>query len=237
MNYRNFPELLLSGNLPTFQWDMSDLRTRIKVCGITRAEDAHAAIACGVDALGFVFVQESPRYCAPHKAVEIINSLPPFVTVVALFMNNAPEEIQSVLREQRFDLLQFHGDEGPENCARYALPYIKAIPMGGQTDIHAYAKSHARARGFLLDSHAPGAAGGSGQVFDWKRIPGDFEKPVILAGGLNPENVARAICEAKPFAVDVSSGVERAKGIKDANKIAAFVKAVQEGDKINARNH
>ena len=214
-----------------------DLRTRIKVCGITRASDAHAAVRFGVDALGFVFVTRSPRYVSPERAAEIIATLPPFVTVVALFMDNTSEEIEHAMQRIRFDLLQFHGSEAPQFCTEFGMPYIKAVPMGGGVDPQAFAQAHADAKGFLLDSHAVGEAGGSGTAFDWKRIPQNLGKPIILAGGLTPANVRDAVIEARPYAVDVSSGVEASKGIKDADKIAAFVKAVQEGDKSNARNH
>ncbi len=200
---------------------------RIKICGITRLEDALAAARLGVDALGFVFVEASPRFIEPARARAIVAELPPFVTTVALFQNAPPAWVQQVLDQVPCDLLQFHGDEAAPECERHARPYIKAIPMGGRADAAAYARQHPRALGFLLDSHAPGGSGGSGHVFDWRRIPADFGRPLILAGGLSPDNVARAVREVRPYAVDVSSGVEAAKGIKDAARMAAFVQAVR----------
>lgn len=209
-------------------------RTRIKICGLTREEDALNAVALGVDALGFVFVESSPRCVKIDQVKIIIQQLPPFVQTVGLFMNQSEQEIREVLREIPLNLLQFHGDEAPEFCVQFKMPYIKAIPMGGsadhQMDVLAYAAQHTESAGFLLDSHALGESGGSGDVFDWEKIPRGFNRPLILAGGLNLDNVCEAVRQVRPYAVDVSSGVEATKGIKDQNKMAAFVKGVRDGD-------
>ena len=202
------------------------MRTRVKICGITRVEDAMAAARAGADAVGFVFEPKSPRHVSADQAKAIIRALPPFVTVVGLFVNAAPDNIEAVLNRVPLDLIQFHGNETPEQCRRYHRPYIKAIRM--QADINLPEKAHLYndAAGLLLDSFVDGATGGTGQAFDWARVPHDLSKPVILAGGLTPENVAMAIREARPFAVDVSSGVEVSRGIKDASRISAFIEAV-----------
>ena len=202
------------------------MRTRVKICGITRVEDAMAAARAGADAVGFVFEPKSPRHVSADQAKAIIRELPPFVTVVGLFVNAAPDNIEAVLNRVPLDLIQFHGNETPEQCRRYHRPYIKAIRM--QADINLPEKAHLYndAAGLLLDSFVDGATGGTGQAFDWARVPHDLSRPVILAGGLTPDNVSMAIREARPFAVDVSSGVEVSKGIKDAGRIAAFIEAV-----------
>ena len=204
------------------------MRTRVKICGITRVEDAMAAARAGADAVGFVFEPKSPRHVSADQAKAIIRALPPFVTVVGLFVNAAPDNIEAILNRVPLDLIQFHGNETPEQCRRYHRPYIKAIRM--QADINLSEKAHLYndAAGLLLDSYVADATGGTGQSFDWKRVPHDFPKPLILAGGLTSDNVALAIREAHPFAVDVSSGVEQSKGIKDAGKITAFLDAVRQ---------
>jgi len=205
-------------------------RTRIKICGITRLQDALDAIALGVDALGFVFVKSSPRWVNNRQAAEIIHQLPPFVQTIGLFMNNSEQEVTEILQAVPLNLLQFHGDESPQYCSSFGLPYIKAVPMGGGVDPVAYAAEHENAVGFLLDSHAQGQSGGSGDAFDWQQIPNGMNKPLILAGGLNIDNVATAVAQVRPFAVDVSSGVEASKGVKDQQKMAKFVRGVQQGD-------
>jgi len=205
-------------------------RTRIKICGFTRIEDVSNAVALGVDALGFVFVESSPRCVKIDQVKELIQHLPPFVQTVGLFMSQTEQEIREVLHEIPLNLLQFHGDETPEFCEQFKMPYIKAIPMGGGVDPLDYAAQHAESIGFLLDSHALGESGGSGDIFDWKNIPQGFDRPLILAGGLNIDNVCEAVRQVRPYAVDVSSGVEVAKGIKDQEKMAAFVRGVREGD-------
>ena len=203
------------------------MRTRVKICGITRIEDAMAAAQAGADAIGFVFDLKSPRHVTPDQAHAIARQLPPFVTVVGLFVNAAPDMIESVLSRVPLDLLQFHGSETPQQCRRYHRPYIKAIPMQPDVDLHEKARLYADAEGLVLDTAVAHVAGGSGQSFDWNLVPRDLGKPVILAGGLTPENVAEAVRTVRPFAVDVSSGVEQNKGIKDAGKIMAFIDAVR----------
>jgi len=205
-------------------------RTRIKICGITRLQDAMDAASLGVDALGFVFVKSSPRWVNSSQALAIISKMPPFVQTVGLFMNNSEQEVTEILQATPLNLLQFHGDESPQYCSSFGLPYIKAIPMGGGVDPVAYANEHADAVGFLLDSHAKGESGGSGDAFNWDSVPNGIAKPLILAGGLNIENVASAVVQVKPYAVDVSSGVEASKGVKDLDKMAKFVRGVQQGD-------
>ena len=198
---------------------------RIKFCGITRAEDARAAMALGVDALGFVFTRRSQRYVGVAQARAMRDALPPFTSVVALFMDDEPAWVEDVIAGLQPDLLQFHGNESAGYATSFARPYLKTIPMAG-VDARAIAQAHPRAAGFLLDSHAPGAPGGSGLPFDWTRAP-RLARPLILAGGLDAANVARAIAVVRPYAVDVSSGIEVAPGIKDAARMRAFVDAVR----------
>ncbi|MDH3325539.1 MAG: phosphoribosylanthranilate isomerase [Gammaproteobacteria bacterium] len=205
-------------------------RTRIKICGITRLEDALKAIELGVDALGFVFVKSSPRYISAQDAKAIINQLPPFAQTVGLFMNQPCEEVQGIVRETALNLLQFHGDESVSFCKQFDTPYIKAIPMGGGVNPVEYAALYSTAVGFLLDSHQKGASGGSGDKFDWESIPAGFSKPLILAGGLTVDNVESAVKQVRPYAVDVSSGVEAEKGVKAADKMKKFVRGVNLGD-------
>lgn len=201
------------------------MRTRVKICGITRASDALHAAELGADALGLVFYPGSPRYIEPRAAREVLAAVPPLVTTVALFLDPTVAEVEQVLAQLPIDLLQFHGTESPEFCEQFGRRYLKAIPMGGGVEPVAYAQSYTRAAGFLLDSHALGAQGGSGERFDWTRMP-RLGKPCLLAGGLDPDNVAEAIRIARPYGVDVSSGVESAKGIKDAAKLQAFFNEV-----------
>jgi len=206
-------------------------RTRVKICGFTQIEDVSNAVTLGVDALGFVFVESSPRCVKIEQVKAMIQQLPPFVQTVGLFMDQSEQEIHEVLQEVPLNLLQFHGNEASEFCAQFKMPYIKAIPMGGGVDVLEYAAQHVESIGFLLDSHAFGESGGSGDVFDWEKIPRGFDRPLILAGGLNIDNVSEAVRQVKPYAVDVSSGVEAAKGIKDQEKMAAFIRGVRNGDK------
>lgn len=203
------------------------MRTRIKICGITRIEDALAAAQAGADAIGLVFDPKSPRCVDVKQAVSIARALPPYITVVGLFVDAAPQSIHDVLNRVNLDLLQFHGAETPEYCRAFSKPYVKAIRMSPDVDLHAEERRFPEAAGLLLDTFSPAASGGTGETFDWGRVPRDLKKPVILAGGLTPGNVADAIRRVRPYAVDVSSGVESAKGIKDAQKIAAFVEAVR----------
>ncbi|MDH3310386.1 MAG: phosphoribosylanthranilate isomerase [Gammaproteobacteria bacterium] len=203
------------------------MRTRVKICGITRTEDALAAAQAGADAIGLVFEPKSPRGVKPEQALIITRALPPFVTVVGLFVNAAFDTVETVLKRVPLDLLQFHGDETPEQCRRYHRPYIKAIHMRDKVNLPDQARRYSDAEGLLLDTATADIAGGSGQVFDWNRVTANLGKPVILAGGLTPENVGEAVRTVRPFAVDVSSGVEQSKGIKDAQKISAFIEAVR----------
>lgn len=204
------------------------MRTRVKICGITRAEDAQAAVAAGADAIGFVFDPNSPRAVSSEQARAITATLPPFVSVVGVFVDAAPERIRDVLSRVSLSLLQFHGVETPEECGAYGRAYLKAIRMRDDVVLDVEERRFAQATGLLLDTFVPDLAGGSGQAFDWSRVPARRSKPIVLSGGLTPGNVRTAIQHVRPEAVDVSSGVEVSKGIKDPNKIAAFVKAVQE---------
>lgn len=206
------------------------LRTRVKICGITRVEDARAAVNLGADAIGLVFYAPSPRNVSVEQARAIIEVVPPFVTVVGLFVDPEPQHVQSVLHHCRLGLLQFHGDEAPDFCLRFDLPYIKAARVRPGADLVQYLSPHMAARGWLLDAYNDKLYGGTGESFDWKLIPRDLARPVILSGGLSPDNVNAAVRTARPWAVDVSSGVEVAKGIKDAAKIAAFIAGVKHAD-------
>ena len=202
------------------------MRVRVKICGITRVEDALSAVENGADAIGLVFYEPSPRYVNISQAIEIANIIPAFVSVVGLFVNAEASFVNTVISQVKLDLLQFHGDESPEECASYSLPFIKAIRVKSDTNLVQCAKDFSASKALLLDTHAEGVAGGTGQVFDWSLIPAALTKPVILAGGLNVQNVAQAIKQVQPYAVDVSGGVEISKGIKDAAKIAAFMQQV-----------
>jgi phosphoribosylanthranilate isomerase len=204
------------------------MRTRVKICGITRVEDAAAVVRAGADAFGLVFDPNSPRYVAPDRAADVARAASPFVTVVGLFVDAEPVLIREILSRVRITLLQFHGSETPEQCRVYNIPYMKAVRMQDGVDLHAQARVYGDAVGLLLDAYAPSVAGGSGQTFDWTRVPRDLPRPVVLAGGLHAGNVAEAIRVARPYAVDVSSGVEASKGIKDAAKIEAFVRAARD---------
>ena len=204
-------------------------RVRIKFCGITRVQDAATASALGVDAIGLVLTRKSPRCVTPALAREIRRALPPFVTVVALFMDDEPGFIGDAIATVQPDLLQFHGRETQDECLRFEMPYLKAIAMEGG-DAQAQIREHTAAVGFVFDAHAPGGQGGGGRVFDWSRLPRELTRPLILAGGLNPANVSEAIAAVAPFAVDVSSGIEAAAGIKDATRMRAFVDAVRAAD-------
>lgn len=201
------------------------MTVRIKFCGITRAEDARVAAALGVDAIGFVFTRRSQRYVGVGQARAMRDALPPFTSVVALFMDDDPAWVEDVIAGVRPDLLQFHGSESARYAMSFARPYLKAIAMGG-ADAPGLANAHPGAAGFLLDSHSPGSAGGSGRPFEWAQAP-KLLRPVILAGGLDAANVAQAIAVVRPYAVDVSSGIEVAPGIKDPARMRAFVEAVR----------
>jgi phosphoribosylanthranilate isomerase len=203
------------------------MRVRVKICGVTRVEDALAAAAAGADAIGLVFVEKSPRFVRFEQARAIAAALPPFITIVGLFVDAPAARIHEVLGQVPLDLIQFHGRETPEDCQQYGYPYIKVVRMVPGVDLVAAAQQYREASGLLLDAYDPQIAGGTGATFDWTQVPPNLGKPVILAGGLTPENVTRAIQAVRPYAVDVSSGVEQSKGIKDAVKIAAFIRNAQ----------
>lgn len=205
------------------------MRTRVKICGITHKADALMLAAAGVDALGLVFYAPSPRAVDAAAAAAIVAQLPAFVTVTGLFVNAEPAEVKQVLEQVPLDLLQFHGDESPEYCAAFERPYIKALRMQPGVDIGRQAVSYPDARGILLDAWVPGVPGGTGQRFDWDRIPANLQQPLILAGGLNATNVADAISQVQPWAVDASGGLESAPGVKDARQVQAFMRAVMQG--------
>ena len=199
------------------------MAVRVKICGITRLQDLHAACEAGADALGFVFYEKSPRHVSIATATALVRELPPFVQSVGLFVNAEPDFVEAVLQAVPLDLLQFHGDETAADCMRYGRPYIKAVRVTPSTDLLKCAADFETARGLLLDAYVPGVPGGTGERFDWSLIPPDLPKPVILSGGLTPDNVAEAVQRVRPWAVDVSSGVEAAKGIKDPHHVAQFI--------------
>ena len=205
------------------------MRTRVKICGITRCQDAQLAIDAGVDAIGLVFYEKSPRFVSIASAAEISQLIPAFVSRVALFKDAEQQMIESVLAQVDIDLIQFHGSESADYCEQFNRPYIKAIGMKGTEHdadfLSNNAENYRSAKAILLDGHAPGEAGGTGQSFDWASIA-RIDTPIVLAGGLTPANVKQAIELVHPFAVDVSSGVESAPGIKDKEKVAAFMEQV-----------
>ena len=202
------------------------MQTRVKICGITRVEDALTAVKYGAHAIGLVFYAESPRNVSMQAAKVIVEALPPFVSAVGLFVNASQTKIETVLSQLRLDMLQFHGDETPADCEQYNLPYLKAIRVKSDTNLLQYCIDYNRAKALLLDAYSDAAFGGTGQQFDWTLIPHNLPMPIILAGGLSAENVGLAIKQVQPYAVDVSGGVEQSKGIKDEIKIAAFMHAV-----------
>ena len=200
---------------------------RSKICGITRVEDALAAVEAGADAIGLVFYAKSPRAVTVQQARAIIEALPPFVTSVGLFVNAGRCELGEILDAVPLGLLQFHGDEAPADCEGWHRPYIKALRVKAGDDIAASCAAFAGASGILLDTYVEGVPGGTGEAFDWSLVPQGLDKPIILAGGLTVDNVAQAIRQVRPYAVDVSGGVEQSKGIKDPAKIRAFMAAVR----------
>lgn len=207
------------------------VRTRIKFCGLTRAEDVRLACALGVDAVGFVFAERSKRRVSPAQAADLRAALDPFVAAVALFMDNDAATVREVIDTVRPTILQFHGDEDDAFCASFGLPYLKAVAMGGAVArADDLGERYPRAAGFLFDSHAAGQAGGSGHAFDWSRIPRDCPRPWLLAGGLHPDNVFDAIRATQCWGVDVSSGIESAPGEKDAAKMQRFAEEVRRAD-------
>ena len=205
-------------------------KTAVKICGLTREEDALAAARLGAHALGFVFYARSPRYVESARAAAIVRVLPPFVTSVGLFVNAQVGDVERVLDEVPLDLLQFHGEETPAYCAQFRRPYIKALRVRPGVDLLQYARQYEGARGLLLDAFVEGTHGGTGSGFDWNLIPSGLPLPVVLSGGINAGNVTAAIQRVRPCAVDVSSGVESAPGIKDARKMTDFFQGVRNAD-------
>ena len=203
------------------------LRTRVKICGITSADDALAVAAAGADAIGLVFYDKSPRVVSIEQARQITKALPPFVTVVALFVDAASDYIEQVLAQVNIDLIQFHGQESAVQCDAFNKPYVKAVSMRDDVDLHQFCDQYKGAAAILVDSYRPGTPGGTGEVFNWDLIPSNLSRPLILAGGLDAGNVAQAIESVRPYAVDVSSGVERSKGVKDKDRVADFILGVK----------
>jgi phosphoribosylanthranilate isomerase len=203
------------------------MAVRVKICGITRLEDVRAACEAGADALGFVFYAKSPRHVSIEQATALVAALPPFVTSVGLFVDAEQAFVREVIRQAPLDLLQFHGNESPDECRSFGRPYLKAIRVRPGADLLKYAADYRDALGLLLDAYVPDLPGGTGARFDWSLIPVPFPKFVVLSGGLTPENVAQAVSRVKPWAVDVSSGVEARPGVKDAAKVAAFIECAR----------
>lgn len=206
------------------------MRTRVKICGLARRVDLDAAVAAGVDAVGFVFHPPSPRAVSPQDARDLCAGLPPFVTAVGLFVDAAPEQVRATLDQVPLELLQFHGEEDPELCASFGRRWIKAVRMRPGVDLAAQQRRYGQAVGLLLDTFDPARPGGTGQRFDWDRIPAAIAPSIVLAGGLDADNVAEAIRRVRPFGVDVSGGVEASKGIKDHDKIRDFMQRVNDVD-------
>ena len=203
-------------------------RTRIKICGITRPEDGLAVAAAGADAIGLVFYSESPRAVTIAQAQAIISVLPPFVTRVGLFVDASQQELDMVLDQVELDVLQFHGNESLLQCESAGKEYMKAVRVQGTADILAALEQYPSASALLLDTYHPNLPGGTGETFDWDKIPADLAKPVVLAGGLTAGNIAQAINAVNPYAVDISGGVEQSKGIKSVDKIVEFIAAVSD---------
>ena len=206
------------------------MRTRVKICGITRAQDAQAAAAEGADAIGLVFYRPSPRYVSAEQAREITMQTPPFVATDGVFVNPSREEVEQAISASGATLLQFHGDESPDFCSSFSRPYIKAARIRPGLDLIKYLSPYSAARAWMLDAFHHDLWGGTGGAFDWSLVPARMARPIILSGGLTTNNVADAIRRVRPYAVDVSSGVEASKGIKDAARIAAFIGAVEHED-------
>lgn len=203
--------------------------TRVKICGITRPEDGRLAASLGADAIGLVFYAKSPRAVSLAQARQIVAALPPFVTVVGLFVDPDPVDVETVLAACPLDVLQFHGDESPAFCRSFQRPYLKAVRMRPGFDLSACAAEYRDARAMLVDAFVEGVPGGTGQRFDWALLPETLPLPLILSGGLGPDNVEAAVRQVKPAAVDVSSGVEQSRGIKDAAAMAAFIQGARNG--------
>jgi phosphoribosylanthranilate isomerase len=207
--------------------------TAVKICGVTRVEDALAAARCGARAIGLVFYRPSPRYVDPEAAARIVEALPPFVTPVGLFVDADAAEVEAVCDRVGIQLIQFHGAESPAFCDQFDLPYMKAVRVRPEVDLLQYARDFDGAQALLLDAYQEGLHGGTGATFDWALIPPSLPLPIVLSGGLNPDNVSDAVRRVQPWAVDVSSGVESSKGIKDAAKIAAFISGVRNVDRVS----
>ena len=205
------------------------MRTRVKICGLTRPVDARAAAQAGADAIGLVFYPPSPRFLSTERAVEIRDALPPFVQTVALFVNPDAAQVAQVIGRVKPAMLQFHGDETPEFCAHFGVPYVKAARVKAGVDLLEYLRPFSTAAAWLLDSFVA-EYGGVGERFDWSLAPQKLERPLILSGGLDVSNVGEAIRRLRPWGVDVSSGVESAKGVKDPARIAAFIAEVRNAD-------
>ena len=205
-------------------------RTRVKICGIREPEHARIAAEAGADAIGLVFYGESPRHIDAERAAYVARQLPPYVMTVGLFVNADADSVWAVLDEIPLDLLQFQGDEPPEFCNQFGRPYVRAVRMEKGTDLVEYSSRYSGAKALLLDAHVPGERGGTGRVFDWNVIPREHPVPLILSGGLTAQNVGRAIREVRPWAVDVSSGVESSRGVKDPAKIVEFIRSVKSED-------
>jgi len=204
--------------------------TRVKICGITRIEDALAAASAGAHAVGFVFYAKSPRNVTIEAAIELCAALPPFITTVGLFVDADAKAVDTVLSAVPLDLLQFHGEEPAAYCRQFGRPYLKAARVRPGLDLVQYAATYESAKALLLDAYVPDKAGGTGTTFDWRLIPRDLPLPIVLSGGLTPSNVSDAVKAIRPWAVDVSSGVEASPGIKDATKISEFIKGVHYAD-------
>ena len=210
------------------------MRTRIKICGIS--DPAHARLAAdeGADAIGLVFYRDSPRFLTAERAAAVAAKIPPYVTSVGLFVDETEETVRGITEQVRLDLLQFQGNESPEFCDRFGRPWIRAVRMEEGTDLLEYSRRFSRAKALLLDAHEPGKPGGTGRTFDWARIPRESPLPLVLSGGLTSENVGRAVREVRPWAVDVSSGVEKERGVKDPRKIVEFIRSVRREDGLPA---
>ena len=206
------------------------MAVKVKICGITSVKDALVVSGSGADAIGLVFYAKSCRYVSIQQAVEICAALPPFISVVGLFLDATKQEVEAVLKRVPLDLLQFHGSESPAYCASFSRPHIKAVGMIGLDNFSGYADQYPDAKALLVDAHALGAAGGTGKCFDWQDIPRDYAKPIILAGGLTPDNIALAVRSTAVYAMDLSSGVESSCGVKSAEKIVALMREVARGE-------
>lgn len=202
------------------------MQARVKICGITSPEDGIHAAQNGADAIGLVFYPPSPRAVTPEQAAKIISALPPFVTTVGLFVDEAPEQVEATLQQVSLDLLQFHGNETPDQCSTFGRPWMKAIRMRPDVDLQQECDRYSGAAALLVDAYQPGVPGGTGETFDWQRIPAKLDKPLVLAGGLSVVNVAEAVAQVRPWAVDVSGGVEQRKGVKSPTKVEQFIENV-----------